>query len=128
MTKDNIITREGYTVIYNKVDGGIGYIGFDRDADGYPFFSDRPRQETLFDQVSKAVGLLSEGKHMVTVFGSSNVDFDTMRIVSIDRVIKTIEAEELDKHIAQETLKRLSAVEVEAIRKLFLEQALADFS
>jgi len=110
----------GYTVAYDKTDGTVGFIGLDPHSGGYPFFSDNLRSETIFSTIERASNLLDEGLSMRSYHGHDKVVFGTMRIVSVDYVLRRVEEAEVQKRIVEAALKKLSKQEIDALEKHIL--------
>ncbi len=118
MNNDNMVTVDnGYTVIYDKFDGTIGFIGIDTHSGGYPYFSDRIESGHVYREIAKAFGLLrSSKKDMKTYHGNHRVKFDTMRVVRYHQVFQEVNENE-DKIFFDQTIKKLSTEELNILKR-----------
>ena len=113
--KDNIVEK-GYTVIYDTIDGKIGFIGIDDHSGGYPFFSDRIDARNVTKEIGPAFHLLRSSRKMTTFYGKDTVLFDTMRVVRMSEYFVVVDEDE-DEIFLKETLAKLSDEEIAVLRR-----------
>jgi len=115
----NTTVEQGYTVIYDTSDGGIGFIGIDDHSGGYPYFSSTVERRNVFKEIGKAFSLKRSLAKMKSYYGSDKVHFGTVRVVKMAQVFSEIDEDE-DKIYLEQTLKKLNDDELEVISRYLI--------
>lgn len=107
---------KGYTVIYDTIDGKIGFIAIDDHSGGYPYFTDRIDNRNVFDEINKATQLLKTARSMGTYYGADKVKQDTFRVVRYTQEFEVIDVDE-DLEFFKQTLVKLTDEEIDTLRR-----------
>lgn len=113
---NNSIIEKGYTVIYDKTNGAIGFIGIDDHSGGYPFFSDRIDVRNVTREIGPAFHLKRSVRNMKSHYGNEKVRFDSVRVVKMSQVFTEVNEDE-DKIFLDETMKKLTKDELEVLTR-----------
>ena len=108
-----------YTVAYDKKDGTIGFLGTDGPS-GYPYFTDRPSPNHIKTDVLKAHKLLKEVTSMTGYYGHNEVDFNSVRVVRIDKTYTDLDltTDDLTREVVNQAKAKLSSEELVALEQM----------
>ena len=86
----------GYTVVYDRTDGKIGFIYDDKISQGLGFTDSLGVCNLIKRYPGECLGTLKAGKKMTTYYGHEKVKFDTMRIVKVSYLVEDVGKTEKD--------------------------------